>query len=75
MTSGPGENRAVAQQFAAFASVCRPFAPIYRQVTIAGIEAVLRHGPLPAISSFRMRMCARRGDTISRTTAKAAESC
>jgi Protein of unknown function (DUF3089) len=47
MTSGPGEKRAVAQQFAAFASVCRPFAPIYRQVTIAGIEAVLRHQPLP----------------------------
>jgi hypothetical protein len=35
MTSGPGEKRAVAQQFAPFASVCRPFAPIYRQVTIA----------------------------------------
>ncbi|HEY1779568.1 MAG TPA: DUF3089 domain-containing protein [Roseiarcus sp.] len=47
MTSGPGEQRAVAQQFAAFASVCRPFAPVYRQVTIAGIEAVLRHQPLP----------------------------
>ena len=47
MTSGPGEQRAVAQQFAAFASVCRPFAPIYRQVTLAGVEAVLRHEPLP----------------------------
>ena len=47
MTSGPGEQWAVAQQFAAFASVCRPFAPIYRQVTIAGVEAVLRHEPLP----------------------------
>src|SRR6185437_3874656 len=47
MTSGPGEKRAVAQQFAALASVCRPFAPIYRQVTIAGVEAVLRHEPLP----------------------------
>jgi hypothetical protein len=47
MTSGPGEKRAVAQQFAAFSSVCRPFAPIYRQVTIAGVEAVLRHEPLP----------------------------
>ena len=46
MTAGPGEQRAVAQQFAAFASVCRPFAPIYRQVTIAGVEAVLRHEPL-----------------------------
>jgi Protein of unknown function (DUF3089) len=47
MSAGPGEQRAVAQQFAAFASVCRPFAPIYRQVTIAGIEAVLRREPLP----------------------------
>jgi hypothetical protein len=47
MTSGPGEKRAVAQQFAAFSSVCRPFAPLYRQVTIAGVEAVLRHEPLP----------------------------
>jgi hypothetical protein len=47
MTGGPGEKRAVAQQFAAFASICRPFAPIYRQVTIAGVEAVLRHEPLP----------------------------
>jgi Protein of unknown function (DUF3089) len=47
MTSGPGEQRAVAQQFAAFASVCRPFVPVYRQVTITGIEAVLRHEPLP----------------------------
>ena len=47
MTSGAGEKRAVAQQFAPFASVCRPFAPIYRQVTIAGIEAALRHEPLP----------------------------
>ena len=42
MTSGPGEKRAVAQQFAAFASVCRPFAPIYRQVTIAGVNEHLR---------------------------------
>jgi Protein of unknown function (DUF3089) len=47
MTSGPGEQRAVAQQFSPFASVCRPFAPIYRQVTLAGLEAVLRHQPLP----------------------------
>ena len=46
MTAGPGEKRAVAQQFAAFASVCRPFAPIYRQVTLAGVEAVLQHEPL-----------------------------
>ena len=47
MTAGPGEKRAVAQQFAAFASVCRTFAPIYRQVTLAGLKAVFRHEPLP----------------------------
>jgi hypothetical protein len=47
MTGGPGEERAVAQQFAPFASVCRPFAPIYRQVTIAGVDAVVQHRQIP----------------------------
>ena len=37
MRAGPGEQRAVAQQFAPFASVCRPFAPMYRQITLAGL--------------------------------------
>jgi hypothetical protein len=37
LTKGPGEERAVAQQFAPFASVCRPYAPLYRQVTLAGL--------------------------------------
>lgn len=38
---GPGELRAVTQQFAAFASVCRPFAPMYRQITLAGLRAAM----------------------------------
>jgi hypothetical protein len=47
MVPGDGEKRAVALQFAPFASVCRPFAPMYRQVTLAGIAAVLEDKPLP----------------------------
>ena len=31
MDAGPEEQTAAAVQFARFASVCRPFAPIYRQ--------------------------------------------
>lgn len=44
LTAGPGEQRAVSQQFAAFASVCRPYAPMYRQVTLAGLRAILQPG-------------------------------
>jgi hypothetical protein len=42
---GPGEQRAVAQQFAPFASVCRPFAPMYRQITLAGLRAAMAGNP------------------------------
>lgn len=45
LTAGPGEQRAVAQQFAPFASVCRPYAPMYRQVTLAGLRAMLQTPP------------------------------
>jgi hypothetical protein len=38
MTPDPSERNVVAQQFARFASVCRPFAPLYRQVTLAGLR-------------------------------------
>jgi hypothetical protein len=41
LKAGPGEQRAVQQQFAPFASVCRPFAPMYRQVTLAGLRNVM----------------------------------
>jgi hypothetical protein len=43
LKAGPGEERAVRQQFAPFASVCRPFAPMYRQVTLAGLMRVMRN--------------------------------
>lgn len=47
LTPGPGERRAVEMQFAPFASVCRPFAPMYRQITLAGLISVARGNPLP----------------------------
>ena len=36
MTPDAAERNVIAQQFARFTAVCRPFAPIYRQVTVAG---------------------------------------
>ncbi|MEZ5292299.1 MAG: DUF3089 domain-containing protein [Vicinamibacterales bacterium] len=38
MTADPAELNVVKQQFARFASVCRPFAPLYRQITLAGLR-------------------------------------
>jgi hypothetical protein len=45
LQAGPGERRAVAQQFAPFASVCRPFAPMYKQITLAGLRAAMGGNP------------------------------
>ena len=41
MTADPAELNVVATQFACFASKCRPFAPLYRQVTLAGLRAAM----------------------------------
>ena len=38
MTADPAELNVVAQQFARFASVCRPYAPLYRQLTLVGLR-------------------------------------
>lgn len=46
LVPGPGEKTAVAQQFAMFASVCRPFAPMYRQVTLAGLRSWIMGSPV-----------------------------
>jgi hypothetical protein len=47
MDAGVGEKRAVAQQFAPFASVCRTFAPVYRSITLAGLRAAGTPNALP----------------------------
>jgi hypothetical protein len=44
MVADPAERSVVRTQFARFASVCRPYAPIYRQVTLAGLRAAMAGG-------------------------------
>ncbi len=41
MIAGDDERNVIRQQFARFASVCRPFAPLYRQVTLPALRAAL----------------------------------
>jgi pimeloyl-ACP methyl ester carboxylesterase len=41
MTADPAELNVVRQQFARLVSKCRPFAPLYRQITLAGLRRVL----------------------------------
>jgi hypothetical protein len=47
MTADPAELNVVATQFARFASKCRPYAPLYRQVTLAGLRAMMAKGAPP----------------------------
>lgn len=47
MNVAPEELRVVAQQFARFAQVCRPFAPLYRQFTLTALRARLTGAPMP----------------------------
>ena len=42
MVANADETDRITSQFARFASVCRPFAPIYRQVTLTALRARLR---------------------------------
>lgn len=46
MTAGPGENGVVASQFARFGSVCRPFAPLYRQATLTALRSAMSGGEM-----------------------------
>lgn len=41
MSQDPAEKNVVLQQFARFASRCRVFAPMYRQITLAGLRTAL----------------------------------
>src|SRR5262245_31848425 len=44
MTADPAELNVIRHQFARFASKCRPYAPMYRQVTLAGLRILLTRG-------------------------------
>lgn len=48
MVPGKEEKGQAASQFAAFASVCRTFAPVYRQVTLTALRAALVPPPAGA---------------------------
>src|SRR5262249_29461745 len=41
MTADAAELKVIQQQFARFASKCRPYSPLYRQVTLAGLRTRL----------------------------------
>lgn len=44
MNADPAERNVVKQQFARFGSACRTFAPLYRQVTLAGLRRAMAGG-------------------------------
>jgi Protein of unknown function (DUF3089) len=44
MTADPAEVNVIKQQFARFASKCKPYAPLYRQVTLVGLRRMLAPG-------------------------------
>ncbi len=44
MNADPAELNVIRQQFARFASKCRPYAPLYRQITLAGLRTRLAAG-------------------------------
>jgi hypothetical protein len=46
MIAGPEEKGVVRVQFARFASQCRVYAPVYRQVTLAALRALLSGQPV-----------------------------
>jgi hypothetical protein len=48
MIANAEENAVVASQFARFASVCRTFAPLYRQVTLTALRAAMTGQPTTA---------------------------
>src|SRR5215467_4302349 len=47
MNPDPAELNVVRTQFARFASKCRPYAPMYRQITLAGLRRSLVTGGTP----------------------------
>ena len=47
MNADPAELNVVRTQFARFASKCRPYAPMYRQITLAGLRRNLVGGGTP----------------------------
>lgn len=51
MTADAAELNVVRQQFARFASKCRPYAPLYRQVTLTGLRRIAGGGASGGLST------------------------
>lgn len=49
MNAGPEEISVIKHQFARFASVCRTFAPLYRQVTLTALRAGMTGKPMAGV--------------------------
>jgi hypothetical protein len=47
MNPDPAELNVIKQQFARFSSLCRPYAPMYRQITLVGLQKLLTAGGSP----------------------------
>lgn len=47
MTAGPEEHGVILQQFARFSSVCRVYAPLYRQVTLTALRSIISGKAMP----------------------------
>ncbi|HVI05642.1 MAG TPA: DUF3089 domain-containing protein, partial [Sphingomicrobium sp.] len=52
---GPEEKGVVEDQFARFSSVCRPFAPVYRQMTLAAVAAYSAGADISAAAALAYR--------------------
>ena len=48
MTIAPEERSVINQQFARFAAKCRPYAPLYRQVTLTALRSAMMGKPMAA---------------------------
>jgi len=55
MIPGPEERSVIQQQFARFGSVCRLYAPLYRQITIPALRAALSGKPMPVDPTLNYR--------------------
>jgi hypothetical protein len=51
MIADEAERNVIRQQFARFASQCRPYAPMYRQITLAGLRTRLAGGATTPLES------------------------
>lgn len=49
MNAGSEENSVIRSQFARFGSECRTFAPLYRQVTLTALRALIAGRPMGAV--------------------------